>query len=180
MKFILFSAFAAILACNASTNATQQVMATTAATTTLPEKMSEPESVSDTTIKKITKTPDEWRKQLDASAYNVLREKGTERAFSGKYWDNHAKGTYYCAACNLPLFKSDAKFESGTGWPSFFQPINKKNVTEIVDNSYGMSRTEVECTRCGGHLGHIFDDGPKPTGLRYCMNSVSLNFVADK
>ncbi len=179
MKFILFSVFTAILACNATTpNATQQANSTTA--TTLPEKISELEMPFDT-IKKITKTPDEWRKQLgDGLVFNVLREKGTERAFSGKYVDNHEKGTYYCAACNLPLFKSTTKFESGTGWPSFFQSISKNNVAEIVDNSYGMSRTEVECARCGGHLGHVFEDGPKPTGLRYCMNSVSLNFIADK
>lgn len=178
MKFILFSVFTALSACNAATNAPQAVTASVV-TNTMPEKISAPEGVSDT-IKKITKTPEEWRKQLNASAFNVLREKGTERAYSGKYWDNHEKGTYYCAACNLPLFSSDAKFESGTGWPSFFQPINKQNVAQVSDNSFGMDRTEVECARCGGHLGHIFDDGPKPTGLRYCMNSVSLTFVPSK
>ena len=178
MKFILFSVFTALTACNATTN-TPQVVTASVGTTTMPEKMSAPEGATDT-IKKITKTPEEWRKQLDASAYNVLREKGTERAYSGKYWDNHAKGTYYCAACNLPLFSSDTKFESGTGWPSFYQPINKQNVTQVTDSSFGMERTEVECARCGGHLGHIFDDGPKPTGLRYCMNSVSLTFVPSK
>ena len=178
MKFILFSFFTALLACNAASNAPQTVSASVV-TNTMPEKISAPEGVSDT-VKKITKTPEEWRKQLDASAYNVLREKGTERAYSGKYWDNHEKGTYYCAACNLPLFSSDAKFESGTGWPSFFQPLNKQNVAQVSDSSFGMDRTEVECARCGGHLGHIFDDGPKPTGLRYCMNSVSLTFVQSK
>ena len=178
MKFILFSIFTALFACNAAPNAPNQVTAAVASTGKS-EQISAPEGVTDT-IKKITKTPDEWRKQLDASAFNVLREKGTERAYSGKYWDNHAKGIYYCAGCNLPLFSGDTKFESGTGWPSFYQPINKQNVAQVSDNSFGMERTEVECARCGGHLGHIFDDGPKPTGLRYCMNSVSLTFVPSK
>lgn len=180
MKFIMFSVFAALFACNAASNATQQMPATATSTAAMStEKMSASDAPADT-IKKITKTPDEWRKQLDGLAYNVLREKGTERAFSGKYWDNHEKGTFYCAACNLPLFSSKTKFESGTGWPSFFQPFNKNNVKEITDNSYGMSRTEVECARCGGHLGHVFDDGPKPTGLRYCINSVSLVMQTEK
>jgi peptide-methionine (R)-S-oxide reductase len=129
------------------------------------------------TIKTITKSDAEWKAQLDPLAYDVLRQKGTERAFTGKYAENHKPGIYYCAGCGLPLFSSDTKFESGTGWPSFYAPIDKTHVTEITDNSYGMSRTEVECHRCGGHLGHVFDDGPKPTGLRYCMNSVSLSFT---
>ena len=131
----------------------------------------------DTSLKKVVKTPEEWRKQLGDAAYNVLREKGTERSFSGKYWDNHAEGTYNCNACNLPLFKSETKFESGTGWPSFYAPINDKNVIKRQDTDHGMVRVEIVCARCEGHLGHVFDDGPKPTGLRYCMNSVSLNFV---
>jgi peptide-methionine (R)-S-oxide reductase len=133
-------------------------------------------SAADPSIKRVVKSEAEWRKLLPAEAYEVLREKGTERAFSGKYWDNHEKGTYYCAACDLPLFTSDTKFESGTGWPSFYAPIKKGYVQTIHDTSHGMDRTEVVCARCGGHLGHVFDDGPKPTGLRYCMNSVSLNF----
>ena len=128
------------------------------------------------TIKAVVKTDAEWKAQLDPASYNVLREKGTERAFTGKYHDNHKHGMYYCAACGLSLFSSDTKFESGTGWPSFYAPIDKTHVKEITDNTYGMSRTEVTCHRCGGHLGHVFDDGPRPTGLRYCMNSVSLAF----
>lgn len=125
---------------------------------------------------KIVKSEEEWKKELSAEAYHVLREEGTERPFTGEYANNHEDGDYYCAACHLKLFSSKAKFESGTGWPSFFEPINKKNVVEKSDRTLGMVRTEVECARCGSHLGHVFDDGPKPTGLRYCMNSISLKF----
>ena len=133
--------------------------------------------IIDTPIVKISKTEDQWKRELNAMEYHVLREKGTERAFSGDLWDNHEKGLYLCRACKLPLFESETKFESGTGWPSFFKPVNKKNVVEINDISHGMIRTEVVCGRCAGHLGHVFDDRPKPTGLRYCMNSVSMDFL---
>ncbi len=124
----------------------------------------------------ITKSEAEWKAELTPEEFHVLREKGTERAFSGKNWDSHENGTYLCAACALPLFKSETKFESGTGWPSFYKPINDTAVTVGTDTSYGMVRDEVVCSRCGGHLGHVFNDGPKPTGLRYCMNSVSMKF----
>lgn len=130
-------------------------------------------------IKKISKPESEWKKILNEQEYYVLRQEGTERAFSGDLWKNHAKGTYICRGCGLPLFSSAAKFESGTGWPSFWQPLKPEYVKEISDTSYGMTRVEVECARCGGHLGHVFDDGPKPTGLRYCMNSVSMDFVPE-
>lgn len=128
-------------------------------------------------VPKVVKTKAEWRKQLSAESFEVTREEGTERPFTGKYWNQHGKGLYRCICCDTPLFSSQTKFESGTGWPSFWEPIAKENVTSITDRSFGMSRTAISCTRCDAHLGHVFDDGPKPTGLRYCMNSASLRFV---
>jgi len=128
-------------------------------------------------IAKVIKTADEWRKQLSGNAFDITRNADTEMAYSGKYWNLHDKGIYRCICCDNALFDSATKFESGTGWPSFWAPIAKENVSEIHDTSYDMVRTAVACTECDAHLGHVFDDGPEPTHLRYCMNSASLRFV---
>ena len=128
-------------------------------------------------MEKIIKTDAEWKKQLTEEQYRITRGKGTERAFCGVFYDNHKEGTYNCVCCDLPLFASKAKFDSGTGWPSFFQPVTEENIIEVADHAHGMTRTEILCARCDAHLGHVFPDGPRPSGLRYCLNSASLTFV---
>lgn len=131
-------------------------------------------------MEKITKSDAEWRQELSPEEFHILREKGTERAFTGEYYQNKTPGTYLCRACGNELFSSDTKYESGSGWPSFYQPLKSDAVEEHADNAYGMRRVEIMCGRCGSHLGHVFPDGPRPTGQRYCMNSASLKLEPKK
>lgn len=130
-----------------------------------------------TDVETVHRTDAEWKTELTPEQYHVLREKGTEAAFTGRYWNNHEKGVYVCAGCGQELFRSDEKYDSGSGWPSFWEVVDRHRVKIVQDRSYGMDRLEVVCARCGGHLGHLFDDGPKPTGQRYCINSASLKFA---
>ena len=170
------------LGCGQSTSSKNETAAAPPEVSATPQKISSTMAASDDVFngEKLSKTDDEWRKQLTKEQFYVLREEGTEQPFTGEYDKNKATGDYYCAACHLKVFSSKTKFDSGTGWPSFYQVIDAKNVTEKVDKTLGETRTEVECARCGSHLGHVFDDGPKPTGLRYCMNSVALKFEKAK
>ena len=183
MKYL--SILVVLLACNAKQNTVSDVTATSPAAQTVSATMPMPKDSllvppqydQAGKLIKVEKSREAWKKQLTAEEFAVLREQGTERAGSGDLLNEHRHGTFVCAACGLPLFSSEAKFESGTGWPSFFQPLDKRYVSVSTDNSQGMTRDEVSCARCGGHLGHVFNDGPRPTGLRYCMDSVSMNFV---
>ncbi len=180
MKYLSFLAI--LLACNATPKTEAMQSAPNAAgsvTTTTKMDSIVPPQYADGKLVTITKTDAQWRKELNDLEYDVLRHQGTERSFSGDLWDNHKKGTYICRGCGLPLFSSATKFESGTGWPSFYEPITKDCIAQENDTSAGMTRSEVHCARCGGHQGHVFDDGPKPTGLRYCIDSASLDFVAE-
>ncbi len=168
-NFLFIPTLTLLLACNQTQNATIDSNIAKAEVKTILV-------VEGDTIPKVMKSEEEWKKELDNEEYYVLRKKGTERPFTGDLLENKKSGVYTCAGCGFPLFESNTKFKSGTGWPSFYQPLNEECIIEETDYSAGMKRVEVLCARCDGHLGHVFPDGPKPTGLRYCINSISLNF----
>lgn len=168
--------FASVIACTGGTTPPPNA-ARTAATANGKVKLYSATAKGYIMSDKIVKTPEEWRRQLTPEQYRVTREQGTERAFTGATWNNHENGTYQCICCGNDLYRSEHKYESGTGWPSFWQPIAPENISTRADNSLFSKRTEVICSRCDAHLGHVFDDGPKPTGLRYCMNSAAMKFV---
>jgi peptide-methionine (R)-S-oxide reductase len=170
---------AGLLACrdNESASAADNVSSGTPALVPIVEFSDDGTRLGEKQLPKVVKSAAEWRKQLSKTSFDVTRREDTEFPFTGATWNNHQKGLYRCICCDTALFSSDTKFESGTGWPSFWQPIDKQNIVERVDRSIGMVRTAVSCRRCDGHLGHVFDDGPRPTGLRYCMNSAAMRFV---
>ncbi len=174
LHWFLFSAFFLISACNQAQQVTDKN--TSLKATTEVGAILAPELLVDEIVK-VEKPEEEWKTELTKEEYYVLREKGTERSFTGDLWDHKGEGTYVCAACELPLFSSVTKFKSGTGWPSYYAPVDEKYVATLEDKKHGWNRVEVLCARCDGHLGHVFEDGPAPTGLRYCINSVSLDFV---